>query len=345
MNMLSKRGFTFLTTLSLLFLTIPQLKAAPMPEFGSSIQFDKTGPSITMAQLKGKAVLVLFFQSWCPICNGWAPKIIKQVEEEHGNNRALALLAIKTDGGGVPGAMQYLKSNGADLSKWCVGNDEGAAFHKQVTGKDELWTYALVGADGNIVEQGKAGSAWTSGPNSGKYTLASKDLLKNCGKVETLLPSEKVYPPDQSKIVRLAEMGNLGRALSLCISPAQKDIKQDILNVMDTRIKQRMDTLKDPSKDTGTRYEAYKDLGVMVKECPSAPAAKEAYTLIVAANSTPTIQKEKNAEIAYVTGMQKLQKASKVDRVKLLKELEYAGKRYEGTKYGELCKKESQATQ
>lgn len=83
----------------------------------------------------------------------------------------------------------------------------------------------------------------------------------------------------------------------------------------------------------------------MVKECPSAPAAKEAYALIVTANSTPTIQKEKNAEIAYVTGMQKLQKASKVDRVKFLKELEYAGKRYEGTKYGELCKKESQATQ
>lgn len=345
MKKLGKNGLAFVAAWSLLILTTPLSLAAPMPEFGNSVQFDKTGPKISVAQLKGKAVLVVFFQSWCGICNEWAPKLIEQVEEEHGNNRSVVLVAIKTDGGGVPAAAEYLKGKGADLSKWCIASDEGAAFHKQVTGKDELWTYALVGADGNIVEQGKAGTSWTSGANSGKYTLASKDLLKKCGKLETLLPPDKVYPPELGKIARLAELGSMSRALSLCISPAQKEIRQDILNVMDTRIRQRMDTLKDPSKDAGTRYESYKELGVMVKECPSVPAAKEAYQLIVLANSTPTIQKEKNAEIAYTTAMLKLQKASKADRVKLLKELEYAGKRYEGTKYGELCKKESQAAQ
>ena len=36
----------------------------PAPEFGSSVTFAKDHPEIKMADLKGKAVLLIFFQSY-----------------------------------------------------------------------------------------------------------------------------------------------------------------------------------------------------------------------------------------------------------------------------------------
>jgi hypothetical protein len=342
---MNKFVLTAVAVLSFYHLTTVQSAAAPMPEFGASVQFDKSGPDINMSKLRGKAVLVIFFQSWCGICNGWSPKMLKQVEEAHGDNRALVLVAIKTDGGGIAGAKDYLKSKGADLAKWCVGSDDGATFYKQVTGKDELWNYVLVGAGGEIVKHDKAGSYFTSGPDNGKYALAAKDLLKDCGKLETVLPAGKQYPPEAGKFVRLAEFGSLGKALTLCAAAGQSDLKQDILQVVETRMKQRMDILKDVSKDGPSRYDAYKELGALVKDCPAVSAANEVNSMLVKANGAPVIQKEKNAETEYLAITQKMQKANKRDKQRLLEDLALLAKKYEGTKYGLLAGTESQAAQ
>jgi hypothetical protein len=355
MNTYCKRGVTAITALLGLLLVTTCLSAGtPMPEFGKSVQFDKTGPTIVMSQLKGKAVLVIFFQSWCGICNGWAPDLIKQLEDAHGGNRALVMLAIKTDGGGVTDAREYLKSKGADLNKWWVGSDEDAAFYKKIDPKNALWGYALVGATGDIVKQGKAGSFWSSGPNKGKYSLAAGDLLKDCGTLETILPPNKKYPSELDTIVRLAEVGCLGKALSLCASAgrlsqaaaaAQKDLKQDILLAAETRMKARMDTLKDAKTDGGRRYEAYKELTVLVKDCAAVPVAREAQTLLTKAGADPVIQKEKTAEAAYVKALQNLQKAITRDKPRVLKELEMVAKKYEGTLYGQRAGEECLAHQ
>ena len=328
----------------MLGLLTPRAAGVPMPEFGNSVQFDKAGPEISISQLRGKAVLVVFFQSWCGICNGWAPKMLKQVEEAHGNNRAVVLVAIKTDGGGLAGAKDYLKGKGADLTKWCVGSDEGAAYYKQVHGNDELWGYALVGADGEIVEQSKAGRYFTDGPDNGKYLLASADLFKSCGQIGTILPADKEYAGDSAKIARLAEFGCLGKALSMCNSAAQADIKQDILKLVDTRMRQHMDVLKDVSKDGASRYAAYKELGALAKQCPSLPVTTEANAMLSKANNAPVIQKERGAEAEYVALCQKMQKASKRDQPRLRKELADLGKKYPDTKYGKIAAAEGQAT-
>lgn len=260
------------------------------------------------------------------------------------------MMAIKTDGGGISGARNYLKSAGANLDKWCVGIDKNATFYKQVTGKDELWGYVLVGANGNIVKHGKAGSYRPVAHNKIKYVLSSSNLLKGCGKLETVLPPNKEYPPELSKITRLAELGCLSKALSLCAPSRQSSknkaaaeaLKQDILSIVETRIGNRVDILSDTNKDAGSRYEAHKELSVMVKEFRTVPAAKEANVLLAKTRRDPVIQKEKNAETVYLRAMQKLQKASKRDQPRILRELQMVAKKYEGTKYGKLAAEESQ---
>ena len=344
MNKLCTHGFRLVAFFSLLMLAVSRSMGAQMPEFGSSVQFDKAGPEITLSQFRGKAVLIVFFQTDYYIVKEW----FQQMEEAYGDERALVMMLIKTDRRGLPGApgaIAYLKDRGLDFNKWCVGSDEGAAYFKKVTGKESAtWTYYLLDGAGNVVEQDYPGGYTTTEDNKYKFSLpAKKNLLKKCGKVDSFLPYETVYPPEQAKIVHFAETGSMGKALAMCTTPAQKTLRQDILTAADKRITQRMEVLKDPAKDNATHYEAYKDLIVMVRDCPTAFMVKEASAVLAAANANAAIQKEKNAEIAYIAAMQKLQKAGKADRVKCLKELEYTGKRYEGTKYGELCIKESQA--
>ncbi|MCK5850229.1 MAG: redoxin family protein [Kiritimatiellae bacterium] len=341
---------TAVTILGVLFLATSLATGAPMPEFGNSVQFDKSGPDIAISRLKGKAILIIFFQSWCGICNGWAPELIKQVEEAHGNNRSLIMVAIKTDGGGVSGAKNYLKSKKADLTKWCIGSDKNATFYKKVTGANELWGYVLVNSNGSIAKQGKAGSYRPIAKNKKQYSLSSKGLLKSCGKLETILPANKEYPPELSQITRLAELGCFGEALSLCKSATQrsktrvaaKELKQDIINILETRIRSRMDTLKDTKKDGGSRYESYKELSVIIKDLRAVPAATEAKILLTKTKRDPVIQKEIKAETAYLKVIHKLKKASKSGRSRISGELKIIAKKYEGTKYGGLAEEERQ---
>lgn len=345
MSMFGRCWVAIFALLGILFLAGSGLAATPMPEFGKSVQFDNSGPDISISKLKGKAVLVIFFQSWCPIANGWSPSLIKQVQEAHGNSRELVLIAIKTDGGGVAGAKEYLTSRNADMDKWFVGSDEKAAYYQTVRGKDDLWGYALVDGKGEIVRQGQAGMFWTDGPDKDKCVLADKDLLKDCGKLETVLPNDKEYPADLGKVVRLAEMGALGKALALCASggtrsknaTAKNALRQDLLAVAEKRLRGQMDILKDAGQDGGSRYTAYQELTGLVKELGALPTAKEATSLLTKAASDPVIQREKGAETAYLTTLYRMEKASARDRPRRIKELELVAKKYEGTKYGHLA--------
>lgn len=319
--------------------------ATVMPEFGRSVQFDNSGPFPVMSRLRGKAVLVIFFQSWCPKCNEWAPKLIRQVQEAHGNNRAVLTLAIKTDGGRLADAMNYLSAKGADLRKWRVGIDVNATYYKQLTGSNKLWGYVVVGGDGNIARHGQASSHWTSGAERGRFVIASKMLLKECGKLTTVLPADRQYPPGLNGIVQCAEMGYLGKALSLATSATRrsrdregaKKLKEDILAVIEARIKGQVDILKDETKDWGARYEAHKALAVIVKDLRTVPAAREANALLAKTRTNRAFQKEKSAEAAYLRVARKLPGASARYKLLLAKNLEEVAKRYEGTRYGKMA--------
>ena len=185
---------------SVVFITAATLSSArPVPEFGSSVKFGKEEAELTMAGLRGKVVLVIFFQSWCGICNKWAPDLITQIEAAHGDNRGMALIALKTDGGGVSLARKYMTQQGANPALWTIGCDNKAEYYKQVYDDPSLWGYILVDTEGVVVGQGSAGS-YRTGSFPKRYSLGFKSVLEGCGVPSTRLPMAKNIPQNWKKL-------------------------------------------------------------------------------------------------------------------------------------------------
>jgi len=326
--------------------TVAARAAATIPEFGPSVSFDSAGPQPSLSKLKGKAVIILFFQSWCGICNKWAPAFFKDVQSEYGANSAVVLIALKTDGGGIAGAKTYLKSKGVNLDQWIVGSDEGAKYHTQVTGDDSLWCYTLLGADGTVVQQAKAGMSKRFGPDKvNRYTLADPALLKKCGKLTTVLPPDKRYDPSMSSLVRMAELGDAEKALVLCNAAVSKmntrqaatELMADLQPVVEKRLSDRAAILSDASQPSPARYDALQELARMVGDLKTYPAATKVAPLLTKAKQDPALQKEARAETAYRSLQLRVQKSSPRDQPRLVKELEALAQQAAGTKYGQLA--------
>ncbi len=194
------------------------------PEIAPSVQFGADVPAISLQDLHGKLVVVVFFQSWCPLCDEWSPRVFKELQDLAGNRRDVVLVAAKSDGGGVPAALAYLKAK-TDTSKWLVGNDAGAVWEIAATGTDALYQYMIVGPDGTMIDGGSAGIWWQEG-NSKLQTPAFylKKLLK-VTQTETVLPKDKTYAEVLAPAVRAAEMRQYGLAMKLCDAASRTAVK------------------------------------------------------------------------------------------------------------------------
>ncbi len=327
-----------------LALSAAHVAAQALPEFGSSVEFDSTGPQPTLAKLKGKAVLIVFFQSWCGICNKWAPDLFEQFQKAHGNNRALALIAIKTDGGGISAAKNHLKSRGANLGLWVVGCDTEAKYYRQASGDDSLWGYVLAGPDGTMIRKGSAGTYFTGGMSK-RYVLAAPNLLEGCGELKTVLPADKQYDPSVSGLVLMAELGEAERALMLCNAALNKPkerqaaaaLKADLQPIIEKRMEECAGVLGDTSNPASARYVALSELTQMTKDLKNLPAATKVAPLLSKARQEPAMQKEARAETAYLSTLARLKKASARDKPRLIKELEAIEQKNPDTKYGQLA--------
>jgi hypothetical protein len=258
---------------------------------------------------------------------------------------------MKTDGGGTSGAKDYLKSKGADLNKWIVAHDKGAAYYNLVTGQTGLWGYTLVGAEGQIVQQGKAGMFYKSGPTGQTFTLAGNGLLKGCGRLRTVLPADKKYPDSVAGIARLAEMGQFGQSLKMCGSPAylMKDkaavegLKQDIVASVEARIAEMKRIVEDEKAASWSRYESARDLLALAADVPTVAAAREAQGVAAKALQSPAVLREKQAEEEYGRVSAKLKTTSAADKSRVAKELRAVAEKYKDTKYGNLAATEAAA--
>ena len=181
-----------------------------VPEFGPSISADKGDPQLTLRHLRGRTVLLMFGQSWCGICNGWTPELIKQLEEAYANDPGIALVFIKTDGG-ADSAKKYLAERG-DPANWLVLADAKGAYMTTVMGGESLWMYAVIDPQGRRVEADRAGFFSPEGGRK-RFTLADGRIARQFAAQTRTLGLAATHPTSVGRARRLAEAGAWTEAL------------------------------------------------------------------------------------------------------------------------------------
>jgi cytochrome oxidase Cu insertion factor (SCO1/SenC/PrrC family) len=273
------------------------------PEFGPSVTFDAQDPPVQLADLRGKMVIVLFFQSWCPICNGWSPELLKQMTDAHGDDRSVALVALYTDGSAAEGK-QYLKGKGADLSKWIVAADVGGTYYQRVSGGNALYGYAIIDPDGRLADKGKAGSYFNR-PGGKAFVLADKGVrTKHGGSAQPILPAAADYGPELAPVVRVVEAGNFRMGFKgvklFADKPKTKDaagkLRDDLTAALSTRVTAWTAALT--GSDPVAKYEAYRNLRA-VSAMSDVEPGKAAKAALATVKADKELAKEEKAESAY----------------------------------------------
>ena len=92
--------FTILAILSTSSMAKPGIEGQPAPEFRLAQWFDAEGKklndAIKLGDYRGRYVLLMFWQSWCPGCHKHAFPTMKAVKEHFADEQGLALLGAQT---------------------------------------------------------------------------------------------------------------------------------------------------------------------------------------------------------------------------------------------------------
>ncbi len=337
-------GRSLLSRLALaLALAIAPLEATVPPPFGSSISWERGQEGARLEAMQGKSVLVLFFQSWCPICNGWSGAMMKQLEETYGSDPAVVLVAIKTDGGSMKDAMTYLNSR-TNTEKWLVGLDEGAVYHRQVTGGDALYDYLWVKPDGSVGEVDKVGRT-ISKPGEKQYWItrdeAKKTFRKGAG---SLIKWEGEVPPDLQPAMRLAERGNFAKAIAETSKlKSRSDLlisvgifQKQIGDVLTQRLDKLSAGLEDPANER--RYFDYLALRDMERDFSGMSFSRSAQQAADKQKAAPWLAPEEKARQGFESIMRKAGRAEgEKDEERVKKALKDFAAEYPETVYGKIA--------
>lgn len=317
-----------------------------MPEFGSSVSFPKGEEPVTIAGLRGKVAVVLFFQSWCPICNGWAPDLVKQLEQQYSGQPGYVLIGIKTDGGTPEEAKAFLAGKGADPERWVVASDAEETYYQRIIADAPLWGYAVVAPDGSRSEADKAGQFY-GGAGAKRFVLPNKraEFDKTfAGRTGTVLSAGKQYAKELSRAVLLAESGRLASAIAAARTVGGvpgKALEDDLLAVATTRLAD----LETKARDTADpqRYVAFmglRDLATQLRGLPPAKAAQKAVGEIA---KDKTIAREQKAENAWRGMLATVEKQPKEKRDDAMKSSVHGFiKAYEGTYFARVARESAQ---
>jgi len=198
-----------------------------------------------MNGMRGKSVVVVFFQSWCGICNRWSPDFFRQVGEKYKNDPKVVLVALKTDGSDVKDAVGYLKSR-TDLEHWLVGTDKNASYYRQVTGNDKLYKYVWVDPKGEVSEV-LATEQYFGEKNAKQFVLANDKMVKDLHKgASTLIAENSELRVKIKEAVRFAEVGMFLSALKAvgtqASDPKLKNDVSEFRKVISDRLQEPVET-------------------------------------------------------------------------------------------------------
>lgn len=323
--------------------SILPLAAKQPPPFGDSITWSTGKESPTLEGMRGKSVLVLFFQSWCPICNEWSPGLFKQLGEAYGNDPKVVLIALKTDGGGLDEAFEYMKSR-TDPDLWLVGVEENASYYRQATGDDKLYTYMWVKPDGSI---GKMDGASFHDPKGGKknFTLASDRAAKEYRNGST--PLMPIDPPLDEALKPAVEKAEIGLYLSalkevggLASDASLKDdvatFKGRIAERLESSVKRYQEAIEDEKNED--RYLAYLALKRIEEDFGASAPGQAAKKAVAVHASASWVSNEEEAAKDYQSIMRKAERADdERSRERIAKALKKLADEFPDTIYGRIA--------
>lgn len=248
---------TAIASLLLLAMSVSAKEGDACPEFPGSVVFRKSDPQLTLSDCRDRAVVVVFFQSWCPICNQWAPTALKQLQEsEMAKNPGVLFVAVKSDGGTLEQAEAFLKDKGVDLNRWIIGVDPDSVMEKAVMGNSKLWQYALINKAGKIAKLYGVGSRFSSGPKNGKYVIAIPEPALEC----EALKLSRQYTGDMGAAVKFLAVRKYSVAWSLAQKSANKDqaiaFKADIDKILSIEVNELMGIVGKSDLSAGDAWNA-----------------------------------------------------------------------------------------
>jgi hypothetical protein len=324
----------------------PVKVGAPVSEIGPSVQFDSNGQQrFALSDFRGKLVVVVYFQSWCGICNGWSPRLFSQIEQAAGDRRDVVLLAVKTDGGGWMGAISYLKTRIADPSRWLIASDREATWYQVSMGTDELYNYMVIGPDGKVVSRGEAGMFYTAGPDKDKFVLPKNlNAFIQQAHPETILPKDKTYHESLKPAVRAAELRQFAIAWQLCAKPSKDaatsaaELKKDLTDWAAERVKALTAVLEDTEAQGEAKLDAYVELRRIADGLSATEPGKTARKAAAAAAKDKAVAKEIQAETEYLALMSKAALAKKlVKNAEFASVLKALAKKHPDTRCGRMA--------
>ncbi len=319
------------------------LGASPAPPFGSSLTWNTGKETPSLEAMRGKAVLIVFFQSWCPICNQWAGDMFSKITAEFQDHPEIVLIALKTDGGSVREALDYLEGK-LDPDRWLVGTDTNATYARQATGVDRLYRYVWITPDGEIGETAKAGS-FVTGSNPKQYWATRKAAKEEfVAPARPLLDPAKALPDALAPAVRLAEQGLYASALrELMPLAGQADLTEaatTLRNAIAEAVRASVDRhgAAVASTDDANRYFSYLALLEIESRFPNSPFAAAARQASSLHASSEWVKREEEAQRSYESLMRRASRADDnraVERV--TQSLREFGSAHSDTAFGRIA--------
>lgn len=319
------------------------LAAKQPPPFGDSITWATEKEAPSLEGMRGKSVLVMFFQDWCGICNGWSPELFRQIGDAYADDPRVVLVAIKTDGGSLKEALGYLESR-TDTDRWLVGVDENAAYYRQATGDDKLYKYMWIAPDGSVGKIDKAGT-FVSGSKPQKFTLATERSRKEYRR--GTVPLMATDPPLDEALkpaIRQAERGLFLTALdSVAKLSADARLKDDVATFrkriashLETSVGRYAEAIAD--EENKDRYLAFLALSRIAEDFGSSAPGQAAKQAAAVHASSSWISAENAAADDYRSIMRRAARAEDDrSRARIAKALAKLAEEHPETLYGRIA--------
>ncbi len=292
------------------------------------------GAGATFDDLKGKTVVVLTYVTWCPICNGWAPEMLSQVQEAT-KDKPVIVLAVSTDTPPAK-AKEYMQNKGFTGPNILHGYEPKLA--KSFGFDNEFFNYAIVGPQGDLVASGNAGSAF-QGADGKKFVLPKEfEKIKDFGKFRFVDTSMSAGLQEMLWPMELGYIAEVQRSLK----KAEKTLKPDDREKLKASMEQFLDDeLKSAQElaegDASQKIEALGKSSFLATNFKSNAQGKEAKKVLAELTKDKSLKKEISAKKMYDQSMQ----VPDPDRRVVM--LEKAARQFPDTHYGELADKAARA--